>query len=106
MGNQWRIWLCCALVALGACNGQKDPAEKAFAQLRASIDPVSADMERYAPEEYAQLTDVMNEMKSRLNAKDYAAVLALQPKAMAQLLTTSGATALGFSWMPTRDRDA
>lgn len=89
------LWLISALVLtwLCACSSQKDPAEKAFAQLQASINPVSGDMERYAPKEYAQLLDVVNDMKAKLNAHDYAAVLALQPKAMSQLLVTSGATA-------------
>lgn len=82
-----------ALTWLCACSSQKEPAEKAFAQLQASMNPVSADMERYAPAEYAQLVEVVNDMKAKLNARDYAAVLALQPKAMSQLLATSGATA-------------
>lgn len=93
MYRSLRLIALLALVWLGACSPQKEPAEKAFAQLQASINPVSADMERYAPDEYAQLTGVVNEMKAKLNAHDYAAVLALQPKAMSQLMATSGATA-------------
>ena len=93
MGKTLRWMLVFTLVGLSACSAQKDPAAKVFAQLQASINPVSADMERYAPTEYAQLLEVMNDMKAKLNARDYAGVLSMQPKAMSQLLATSGATA-------------
>jgi hypothetical protein len=76
-----------------ACDGQKAPAEAAFAQIQASVAPASADLEKYAPEQYAQLTAKIDEMKSKLNTKDYAGALAIKDQVMAQLVAASGAAA-------------
>lgn len=81
----------CALVLLAACNSQKEPAQAAFAQVQASVTPVSADLEKYAPAEFEKLSALIDDMKAKLNAKDYAGALALRSDVMAQLATTSGA---------------
>jgi hypothetical protein len=93
MGTFKLILLLSALAMLGACSGQKQPAEQAFVQIQASIDPVSADLERYAPDEYEKLTDLVNQMKAKLNSGDYDAVLVLRQQTMTQLITTSSAAA-------------
>lgn len=79
------------LVVLTACNSQKQPAEAAFAQAQASVAPVSAELEKYAPEEFAKLTALLEEMKSKLNSKDYEGALALRAQVMGQLVAASGA---------------
>lgn len=79
----------CALL-LVACNSQKGPAEAAFAQIQASVAPVSADLEKYAPDEYAQLSAQIDDMKAKLNARDYAAALAARTAVMAKLVAVSG----------------
>lgn len=76
---------------LVACNSQKQPAEAAFAQIQSSLTPVSAELEKYAPAEFAQLAALIDDMKSKLNAKDYEGVVALRAQAMQQLAAVSGA---------------
>jgi hypothetical protein len=76
---------------LTACDSQKQPAEAAFAQAQASVAPVSAELEKYAPEEFAKLTALLDDMKSKLNSKDYAGAVALRTQVMSQLLAASSA---------------
>lgn len=76
---------------LTACDSQKQPAEAAFAQAQASVAPVSAELEKYAPEEFAKLTALLDDMKSKLNSKDYAGAVALRTQVMSQLVAASGA---------------
>lgn len=84
--------LCCvAALALCACNGQKGPAEAAFAQIQASLTPISADLEKYAPAEYEKLSAQIDDMKSKLNTKDYAGALAVRNAVMTQLVAASSA---------------
>lgn len=85
------IVLSMTALALGACNSQKQPAEAAFAQVQASVAPVSAELEKYAPEEFAKLSALLEDMKSKLNSKDYAGVVALRAQVMSQLVAASGA---------------
>lgn len=79
------------VLLLTACDSQKQPAEAAFAQAQASVAPVSAELEKYAPEEFAKLTAKLDDMKSKLNAKDYAGAVALRAQVMTQLLAASSA---------------
>ncbi|MGC3982092.1 MAG: hypothetical protein QM808_12595 [Steroidobacteraceae bacterium] len=80
-----------SMVLLAACNSQKQPAEAAFAQIEASVTPVAADLEKYAPEEFAQLSALIEAMKAKLNAKDYANALAAREQIMKQLVAVSSA---------------
>ena len=79
------------IVCLVGCNSQKAPAEAAFAQVQASVAAISTDLEKYAPEEYVQLSASIDDMKSKLNTKDYAGALAQRAQVMAQLTAVSGA---------------
>jgi hypothetical protein len=79
------------VLLLAACNSQKQPAEAAFAQAQASVAPVSAELEKYAPEEFAKLTALLDDMKSKLNSRDYAGAVALRAQVMGQLVAASGA---------------
>lgn len=78
---------------LTACNGQKQPAEAAFASVQVSVAAVRADLEQYAPEEFAALSDAMDSMKAKLNASDYQGALAMQAGIMRQLSATSALSA-------------
>ncbi len=79
----------CLLLLLQACSSQKEPAQAAFAQVQASVAPVSAELERYAPAEFEQLQAQIDEMKARLNTKDYEGALAARTKVMAALASAS-----------------
>jgi len=85
------VWMMLCTLLLVACDGQKDPAQAAFAQVQASVDPVAADLEKYAPEQYAELSALIDDMKAKLNAKNYAGALAARTQVMAKLAEVSGA---------------
>lgn len=90
MGKRFVLISLCALL-LVACDSQKEPAQAAFAQVQASVGPVSTDLEKYAPEEYVELTELIDGMKSKLNAKDYAGALAAREQVMSKLVVVSSA---------------
>jgi hypothetical protein len=85
------VWWCLFALLLVACDSQKEPAQAAFAQVQASVDPVSADLEKYAPQEFAELSALIDDMKSKLNTKDYAGALAARAQVMYKLAQVSGA---------------
>lgn len=93
MGYIRLLWPLGLMVLLCACSREKEPAQQAFAQVQAAVEPVSADLEKYAPEEYGKLNDLVGQMRTKLNDGDYHAVLVLRAQAMSQLILTSGETA-------------
>lgn len=84
------LWVGLAAMLLVACNSQKEPAQAAFAQVQASVAPVSADLEKYAPQQFAELSEMIDGMKAKLNAKDYAGALAARAQVMSKLAEVSG----------------
>ena len=76
---------------LGACDPDKLPAQQAYAQVEASVAPVRESLEKYAPEEYDQLNQLMDTMRARLNSEDYQGALDMKAKVMAQLAVASSA---------------
>jgi hypothetical protein len=84
------ITMCVCALLLMACNSQKEPAQAAFAQVQASVNPVAADLEKYAPAQFAELSTLIDDMKTKLNAQDYAAALAARDQVMSKLVEVSG----------------
>jgi len=82
----------CSLLA--ACDPNKQPAQAAYKQVEASVAPVRESLEKYAPEQYEQLNQAMDNMRSKLNAEDYQGALQMQPSVMAQLAAASSAAGL------------
>lgn len=89
------IWfgLLGVLALLSACDSQKQPAQAAYAQIETSVAAVRENLEKFAPAEYEQLNGLMDQMKTRLNGKDYTGALQFQPQIMAQLREASGVAA-------------
>ncbi|HEX2586420.1 MAG TPA: hypothetical protein VHL14_14935 [Steroidobacteraceae bacterium] len=76
---------------LSACDPNKQPAQAAYAKVEASVAPVREMLEKYAPEEYEQLNQTMDSMRTKLNSDDYQGALEMQSKVMAQLAAASSA---------------
>jgi len=96
MGKQSGLmWPSLLLVVslLTGCDSQKQPAQAAYAQVEASIAPVREDLEKYAADEYEQLDSLVDQMKAKLNAKDYEGALRLQSQIKMQLIRASSAAA-------------
>jgi hypothetical protein len=87
------VLMCCLLSLIG-CDADKQPAERAYAQVESSVAPVREMLEKYAPEDYEQLNQLMDGMRSKLNTGDYEGVMQMKDQVMNQLVKASSAAGL------------
>jgi DNA repair exonuclease SbcCD ATPase subunit len=66
-------------VALTACANQKEPAEKAVAQVEASLTQFRTDAEQYAADELKGVDESIARLKEELGNKNYKAVVIQTP---------------------------
>lgn len=78
LNARW-IFIAVALLAVG-CANQKEPAEKALAQIDSSVAAVRDDAARYAADELQSVEATLSSLKEKLGKGDYKAVLAEAPK--------------------------
>jgi hypothetical protein len=82
---------CAVLIAasllFAACTNQKDPAEKAVAQVESSLSEIRADAEKYAADELKETSDTVNALKASLARHDYGAVVRGAPAASNSIAT-------------------
>ena len=64
-----------AALVLAACANQKEPAEKAVAQVESSLAEFRAEAEKYAAEELKGVDESVAKLKANLGKKDYQAVV-------------------------------
>ena len=75
-----------AVAALAAaCASQKEPAEKALAELEGSLAKISEQAEKYMPEGYADVSAQLAALKSSYDAGDFKSVVTGAPKAAAAI---------------------
>lgn len=72
--SRWLI-IAAALLAFG-CSSQKEPAQKAVAQIEASVAAVREEAAKFAPEELAGVDSALNTAKEKLAKGDYKGALA------------------------------
>ena len=83
----------CAALALWACSGQKQPAEKLLLDTDATIIAASAEAARYVPQQLADVQRQYVDLKTAFDKQDYAGVMATGPAVLgaAQTLATAAA---------------
>ena len=68
-------------IAAVACASQKEPAEKALAELDTSLAKISELAEKYMPEEFSEVQATLAGLKASYDGGDYGAVVMGAPKA-------------------------
>src|SRR5580704_16563317 len=82
------------ILMLGACAGQKVPAERLLAEIQATVTAASTEAAKYIPDQLAAVQTQLVALQASFDKKDYAAVLtgAQAVRGAAQSLATDAAT--------------
>jgi hypothetical protein len=91
--SKLRFVLCAfvALLALTGCENQKEPAEKAVADIESALTAAGSDAERYVGDQVQAVKDGLASLKAKLDAKDYKGVLADAPPLLSKAQGLSAA---------------
>jgi hypothetical protein len=99
--------LCSVAILFVACVNQMEPAKNALDNINSTLSAVSADAQKYIPEQYAQAQGKVAALTASYEKKDYAAVIAGAPAVLTEVNGLSGAIsdkkdemvkALGNEW--------
>ena len=99
--------LCSVAILFVACVNQMEPAKNALDNINSTLSAVSADAQKYIPEQYAQAQAKVAALTASYEKKDYAAVIAGAPAVLTEVNGLSGAVsdkkdemvkALGNEW--------
>jgi hypothetical protein len=74
-----------ATLVLAACANQKEPAEKAVAQVESSLAEFRADAEKYAADELKEVNDSVTNLKNNLARQDFTSAVRLAPSVSAEI---------------------
>jgi hypothetical protein len=88
------VALAATTMMLFACANQKEPAEKAVAQVESSLAEFRADAEKYAAEELKSVEDSVTRLKANLAKKDYQAVKLGAPAVASSIKSLKDAVAV------------
>jgi hypothetical protein len=76
-----------------ACANPMEPAKNALDNINATLNAVSADAQKYVPDQFAQAQSKVAELTSSFEKKDYAAVVAGAPAVLSQVKGLADAAA-------------
>lgn len=85
--------VCSILTLFVACANQLQPAKDALANINTTLDSVSADAQRYVPDQFAHVQGEVAKLTASFEKKDYAAVVAGAPAVLAEVNGLAGAAA-------------
>jgi len=74
-----------AAAMLAACTSQKEPAERAVANIEASLNDVRADAQKYAADQLKSTEASVNRLKENLAKQDYSGVVVGAPSVASEV---------------------
>jgi hypothetical protein len=79
------LTLCSFAVLFVACANQMEPAKNALDNINSTLSSVSADAQKYVPDQFAQAQSKAAALNASFEKKDYAAVVAGAPAVLAEV---------------------
>jgi hypothetical protein len=87
------LTLCSIAFLFVACANQMEPAKNALDNINTTLNSVSADAQKYVPDQFAAAQTKLAALTASFEKKDYAAVVAGAPAVLAEVNGLSGAAA-------------
>jgi hypothetical protein len=87
------LTLCSVAILFVACANQMEPAKNALDNINATLNSVSADAQKYVPDQFADAQTKVAALTAAFEKKDYAAVVAGAPAVLTEVNGLSGAAA-------------
>ena len=79
------LTLCSVAVLFVACVNQMEPAKNALDNINSTLNSVSADAQKYVPDQFTQAQGKVAALTASFEKKDYAAVIAGAPAVLAEV---------------------
>jgi hypothetical protein len=87
------LTLCSVAILFVACANQMEPAKNALDNINTTLNSVSADAQKYVPDQFAEAQGKVAGLSASFEKKDYAAVVAGAPAVLAEVNGLAGAAA-------------
>jgi uncharacterized protein YoxC len=87
------LTFCSVAILFVACVNQMEPAKNALDNINNTLNSVSADAQKYVPDQFAQAQGKAAALTASYEKKDYAAVLARAPAVLTEVKGLAGAAA-------------
>src|SRR5580704_4136801 len=87
------LTLCSVAILFVACVNQMEPAKNALDNINSILNSVSADAQKYVPEQFAQAQSKVAALTASFEKKDYAAVVAGAPAVLTEVRGLADAAA-------------
>jgi hypothetical protein len=79
------LTLCFVAILFVACVNQMEPAKNALDNINTTLNSVSADAQKYVPDQFTQAQSKVAALTASFEKKDYAAVIAGAPAVLAEV---------------------
>lgn len=87
------LTLCSVAILFVACVNQMEPAKNALDNINTTLNSVSADAQKYVPDQFTQAQSKVAALTASFEKKDYAAVIAGAPAVLAEVRALPDAAA-------------